>query len=57
MTYDYMGAIIDYENGELNWDATIVLFQFLITSGIVNQLQGSYGRMAAQLIQQGVCNV
>lgn len=31
-------------------------FQHLINSGLVWQLQGSYGRTAAALIREGVCH-
>ncbi len=48
-------SIIDYENGELDDEQTIELFQRLIDTGIVWQLQGSYGRTAAALIEQGFC--
>jgi predicted RNA-binding protein with PIN domain len=48
--------IIDYENGELENDAVVILFQELIDSGMVWSLQGSYGRTAMQLIEAGVCH-
>ena len=47
--------IIAYENGELDNDDCIALFQELIDSGLVWTLQGHYGRTATQLIEQGVC--
>jgi hypothetical protein len=47
--------IIAYENGELGVEETISLFQKLINSGLAWQLQGSYGRMANALIEQGYC--
>lgn len=52
-TYDYIGAIIDYESGSLDYDGTIRLFQHLVDGGIVWRLQGSYGRTAAALIESG----
>ena len=51
--YDYMGAIIAYENGELEQDEVIVLFQYLVDTGLAWTLQGSYGRAAAALIDAG----
>ena len=33
----------------------IAAWQLLIDTGICWQLQGSFGRMAAQLIEQGIC--
>lgn len=47
--------IIAYENGELDEADTIAGFQELINSGIVWNLQGSYGRIAMSLIEQGIC--
>jgi hypothetical protein len=47
--------IIDFESGTLCNDAIIEGFQKLIDSGTVWQLQGSYGRTAQQLIDQGYC--
>lgn len=47
--------IIAFEQGDLDEDGTIELFQELIDSGLAWQLQGSYGRMANALIQNGYC--
>ena len=46
--------IIQYESGELNDQQTLELFCELIKSGLCWQLQGSYGRMAKQLIDKGI---
>lgn len=54
--YDELGAIMAYEGGELDDEHTIELFQHLIDSGLVWQLQGSYGRTAHALIEQGYCH-
>lgn len=48
--------IMAYEAGELSEDEIIEGFQSLIDSGVVWTLQGSYGRMAARLIEAGVCH-
>lgn len=53
--YDVLGAIIDYEAGELTDAEAIELFQHLIDTGLAWQLQGSYGRQAQRLIEAGLC--
>ena len=52
--YDVLGAIIDYESGALDYEATIELFQHLVDTGMVWTLQGSYGRAADSLISAGI---
>ena len=49
--------IISYECGELDFDETVELFQELINDGSAWSLQGSYGRAALRLIEQGYCSV
>lgn len=48
--------IIAYENGELDEQEVVELFQSLIDSGMAWQLQGHYGRTAAALIDDGLCH-
>lgn len=50
---DNISKIIAYEQGELDQDGIIDLFQTLVDSGMVWQLQGSYGRTAQALIEAG----
>jgi len=47
--------VMAFEAGELDEEAIIAGFQKGIDSGTVWHLQGSYGRMAANLIEQGLC--
>lgn len=50
---DQIEKIMAYEQGDLQDCEIIDLFQELVDSGIVWQLQGHYGRMAKQLIEAG----
>jgi hypothetical protein len=50
-------AIIKYENGELFQDEIVELFQELVDTGDAWRLQGSYGRMAAALIDAGLVSL
>jgi hypothetical protein len=51
-----VSSIIAFENGELEHDEIIALFQHLIDTGIAWQLQGSYVRAAVRLIESGECH-
>jgi hypothetical protein len=51
---DLTGSIIAYENGELDEQQVVDLFQMLVDTGLVNQLQGFYGRTARDLIDAGL---
>ncbi len=53
---DNIDKIIAFENGELDEDQTIELFQELIDTKLVWKLQGFYGRTAANLIEAGACH-
>ena len=52
---EMIDKIISYEKDELNDEETIQLFQGLINNGMAWQLQGHYGRVATQLIEDGLC--
>ena len=51
---DALDRIIAYEQGDLDEDEVIELFQDLVWSGLAWQLQGHYGRTAADLINRGM---
>lgn len=51
---DLTDRIIAYELGEMDEDEIVDLFQDLVNRGLAWQLQGSYGRMAARLIDEGL---
>ena len=53
MKYDLAGNIIAFEMGTLDEEDIRTLFQYLVDTGIAWTLQGSYGRMAKNLIQAG----
>lgn len=47
--------IMDYEDGQMDNEEAIAMFQEMINDGSVWSLQGSYGRTAMNLINAGVC--
>jgi len=46
--------IIDFESGDMSMEDVITLFQHLVDTGVAWELHGSYGRLASQLIEQGL---
>ncbi len=52
--YDEVSAIMAYEQGDLDEESTIELFQYLVDNGHAWSLQGHYGRMATAMISAGV---
>ena len=46
---DIVGKIMAFEQGELANEEVYALFQFLLDSGMIHSLQGSYQRMAEEL--------
>lgn len=52
--FDYVSFISDYEAGILDQDEIVEGFVYLLQSGIINHLQGSYQRTALNLINQGL---
>ena len=51
---DIVGQIVAFEQGELEDGEVHALFQFLLDSGMIYSLQGSYQRMAEDLLLAGV---
>ena len=51
---DTVSQIMAYENGEMEEPEMIAFFQFLLDSGMIYSLQGSYQRTAQQLIDAGL---
>ncbi len=47
-------AILAFEQGELDEDGVVELFQHLVDTGLAWQLQGFYGRTARDLIEAGL---
>lgn len=56
MVRSQLDMMMDWEQGELDEESTIELFQGLINSGLAWQLQGMYGRCADALIEEGYCS-
>lgn len=57
MKLDTLDRIIAFEQGELNAHEIVLLFQDLVNSGLAWELQGNYGRMTMELIDQGIVKV
>jgi hypothetical protein len=54
MITDLANEIVKYENGEMDQDEAVALFQRLVDTGVAWGLQGHYGRTAAALIDAGL---
>jgi len=54
---DITDKILDFESGQMTEEEIIEFFQELIDSGMAWSLQGTYGRMAQALIDQGLVEV
>lgn len=48
-----LDLLMEYELGEISDEDTVELFQYLVDSGLVNSLQGHFGRTAEHLVQLG----
>jgi len=49
----FQSQIVDYENGNLDFDDTLSLFQYIYETQAYTWLQGHYGRTLESLIQEG----
>jgi hypothetical protein len=56
-TFNMYQSIIAFENGELDQDEVVELFQILLDTGFILNLQGSYHRIARDLIDEGLVEV
>jgi hypothetical protein len=52
--YDTVAAIMAWEEGQMDLPAEVDFFQHLIDTGLINRLQGMYGRRAQRLIDAGL---
>jgi len=52
-SFDLTSRIIEFESGESSEEEIIELFQHLVDTGMAWTLQGSYGRMAQALLENG----
>lgn len=52
--FNQLDAIIAFEQGDLDEEDTLALFQDLVDTGLAWSLQGSYGRTAKHLLDQGL---
>lgn len=56
-TVHFIDRVIAYENGDLDEEEILELFQALVNSGAAWQLQGHYGRVAKQLLDEGLIHL
>ena len=54
---DLAQKIHDYETGELSVEEVVILFQHLLDTGLVWKLQGSYGRVTENLLEEGLISL
>ena len=57
MHNDLVTQIIEFESGRLSSQEVVEMFQNLIDTETLQYLQGSYQRVAQQLIEEGLCHV
>jgi hypothetical protein len=52
-----LDMLIAYENGDLNTEQTVELFQNLVDSGLIFSLQGDYMRTVKELVKAGLIDL
>lgn len=52
-----LDMLMAYENGELDTDKTVELFQNLVDSGLIFSLQGHYMRVVKDLVEAGLLDL
>lgn len=57
MYKDLVTQIVEFESGRLSSQEVVEMFQTLIDTQTLAHLQGSYQRVAQQLIDEGLCHV
>ena len=53
--HDLVGQMIEFEQGLLPQAARVILFQHLIDTGLAFTLKAQYAKLAAKLIEDGLC--
>jgi hypothetical protein len=51
--HDIVSDLRAYENGEMEYEDVITLFQNLLDTGTIYHLQGSYGRQMQRFLNSG----
>ena len=54
MSWNFADKLFAYEAGELDQEETLQLFQYLVDSGIILELQGAHQRTAQTYIDAGL---
>lgn len=52
---DLVTSFVDYESGMMSGEDTIRFFQYLLDSGMLDNLGSNYQAIAHALIRQGFC--
>ncbi len=55
--YDVEEAMLAWETGKLDSDASIELFQYMVDTGLAWELRGPYGRTAWRMVEAGLLKI